>query len=562
MPVYRLVNDTHVDISVKFDHDTESELTRAGASAKTLVDKEVSVLLRNIWSEWPVKRIMMSRYGLFQIVLECKITTKTPVTEILRMVLRLKEEFDIPSLLRRKTEELRAKKADVEIELNDLGKLYPEKSGASTIHDLPHWVVLTDQIDELEHKIDEYRELASQLTNSLNNTLDPTVQWEIVRIMVESFIKNFAGLIETTGPEGKSSEIRFTENPLTAFTTGVSYPLRYGHTLFEFSALTWEGDGRSVPAGIHEPKTRSELASLLEAVQLVDPANQVVTWPATKEVVANELFSRDISTWDKELCIFTGDNSLMYHPYPGDALTLGPSFPRRVRYKEYWSSVGRGLAYIAELRTVAKLLQNETSDDIEDTAEYRHRLLARNPHRIREDMKDIGIRFTSASMLIARLRNATMPTTMSSADYSIAKFSALTEIFQIDEMVRHSQRNADLLNSLLSHYDDMLSNKTNLLMTAVLSLVTVALPILALPPYIRYITNDDAAPREWLSFWFSESLRNGAIDLMVTFGIILAMIVFVFGLVGVFYSLLVLFWVPKTRRYQNPIESTDDDSHN
>lgn len=555
MPTYKVRSNQSFPKKVRFDPETERTLEQAGPDVVAFIEEEVNHILSEEWGEWDEKRITLTRYGLFQITLEKRITELTLITDILENVLRLQQEFDLPELLEHKitslTEELIQVQKDLDSAAREASKHHHLFRHNISVEDQlahdPIWIKLHERQQAIPKEIKNHQELKEKLGTSVNNTLDPSVQWEIARELIEQYIDSLCNVLHVEERRKRrlfpqTIRIPFYEKPVSAFTRGVSYPFRTQYVVFEFEQLARTEKGEEITVTVDDQEAKEELASLLESVQLLRPDKPSV-WSPTKDDFAKRLFSTDASTWKDELCIFSGDNALICHHYPPQELTIGPSFPRPVRYTDYWAAVVRGIAYVAELRTITKLLENETSDDLERTSDYRHRLHIRMAEKVRRDMKDIALRVAAASLLVARLRNASMPSTMANADYAALKFRRLLDRFEVHTSLDHSHQNVEQLNDLLSHYDDLLANKTNLLVAIVLSIVTVALPILALPPYIKYVTgSEEFSPdltKHLLGWLFGTESLNAA----VWIGCILTLIVFAFGIIGVVSSFRVLLWI-------------------
>ncbi|HVG00157.1 MAG TPA: hypothetical protein VND68_09990 [Chloroflexia bacterium] len=558
MPSYQVVNDMSFRRKVRFDPTTQAFLLRAEPNVQTSIDKRVNKLLRDEWDNWTHKRVMISRYGLFQVTLEKRITEPTLITDILQNVLRLQQEFDLPELLESMVADLEADLARVVTGLAAIDAAATQQSRSSPSgsqpqlasfirNNDPDWERLRERREAILREIEAIRSFKSQVKDRVNNVLDPSIQWEISREIIEQLLGTLGEVLHVDSRLPRrlfpqTVRIPFEERPVPAFTKGLSYPLRSQYVVYEFDHLYQSRAGEDQSVDTEDPRVRSELASLLESVQLVRP-DGVRQWAPVKKSLLNQLFRDDASTWEQELCLFSGDNALICHDYHPHSPTLGPSFPKRVRYEEYWASVIRGIGYICELRTVTRLLENETSDDLEHTSDYRHRLHIRLAEKVRRDMRDIAIRVSSASLLVARLRNAAMPTTMATADYAALKFRRLLDRFELELSLEHSENNVSQLNDLLSHYDDLLANKTSLLVAVALSLVTVVLPILALPPFIADITGSETGAKEWAIFLLGSVFRSDPIIAATWIGVGLTLVVVVFGIVALVSAARVLFWV-------------------
>jgi len=472
VPAVKLVSRTD-PLSVQLGPYLSKDLAHAGILAP--IQGELDARLLKEWNHWTSKTIRLSRYGLFQVTLRNHLTKPTSVLSILDSVLGLDQSLDIRRLLQEKLRALHQQEQEIANLLDGEDRL-PE---------------IRAKLESISEASRTYARLIES-GQSAATALEPSLQWELSREVIYSFVNAIGRMV--------SEGIELLPQPLfrRGHTGGVSYPLRFRYVVLDFTELYRSEDDTVlpiVPADLRDCE-RAELSCLLEGVPVEHPHTRVALLGDYKHALTSANLSEDVSTWERELCIFSGDNALFVRNYPP---TMGLRFPRRVPYHSYWSCISRGVSYICELRTIAKFLESTTSDDLERAGGYSKTLSRANPTDLLPLVRGFSARVAHLSQLAARVRNASQPTTMARADYAVDKFQALADRFDIRTIVEHSQDNVVLLGSFLAHFDGSV-NHANSLRTTSLGLVATIfltaasgiLSVLALPTFMADLNREDS----------------------------------------------------------------------
>ncbi len=283
MPTYVVTADPmdRKRLRVQFNSRTEEDIKE-----NEVLRNDVNMLVKpddlliQQWGEWQCKKIMLSRYGLFQVTLEHRFTEQS-LTDLLWSLAGLEQEFDLDALL---NEQMQA------------GKY-------------------------------------GQLRRKPNVLLEPSVQWEITRILIDQFLEKLEWQLVVYRDDRKPTTIKFDRDPKrrrAAFTSGLSYPHRFRYAIFEFEKLYQVRDGTNVlisPEQLTEAD-RVELTSHLEGLPVIananssgtmqqelsstlsqtnGPVNRPLMFPSPAKVSwSNRLFGTDISSWEKESAFLPG----------------------------------------------------------------------------------------------------------------------------------------------------------------------------------------------------------------------------------------------------------------
>ena len=334
-----------------------------------------------------------------------------------------------------------------------------------------------------------------------------SVQWEIALGLVEHFIERSFDVAEE-GPaprrpiqdQGKEAslyrmpslkDVLFDKRG-TPRKGAPIYPLRDRYVVYFFDKLCACSGWASrvlVARDLKENlKYACEIASLLEGVMLKQGKEYIV--PELKREEMETLFEGDLSSWEGELCLLTGDNALVYfralepversETSQVERVCGGCNRPevrkiqkirfagRSVSYEDYWKCILRGIEYILDLRLLARLLTEETKRYTVTIAEQ-----AADGDR-RMSMRMLRKRVTVMTRLLSRLRDASVPRSIAPADYAVRKFEHLMEISGLRESISHAASNIDAANALLEHQEEML-------MTVLFATIAVLLSCLTIP---------------------------------------------------------------------------------
>ena len=493
------------------------------------------------WAKWPHKKIMLSRYGLYQIVLERRLNDATPISSILDHVVGLEQKLDITNTI---IDEL-DKASD------DPGKRQPSVTEA----DLAAFAA----------KLVHAGQQASQHLKSkriVETSLDHSVQWELVGELIRRFLDVFNGQLEITEESGQSYSLEFKERAQKAITKGTSYNLRSRYVIFELHELFRGEADTPISEDDLDQDEICDLKCLLEGVLLTDVGGQRKALAPIKSHKDKD-GPRDVSTWQGELCWFSSDNAVIRLRYQPENIYLRSSNRGSVAYQKYWEGTIQAIAYITELRAVAKLLESDTSDDLEELARHMKDLRL-GPRKATETfMRQVAAKISNSSRLVARIRNAAMPTTIGAPDYAVIKYRELISVFDLERILRHTDRNIGLIHGFQEHYDDVqlqldsvtlqqeerTTSIASSLFTVVLTALTFVLAVLTIPVFIGELEQGHGAAK-WVESlkieWITPSgVRDYGIGFILISLIVLIVLLFVSLYIGV------RTWIKRNRATQD-----------
>src|SRR5207249_10070852 len=78
---------------------------------------------------------------------------------------------------------------------------------------------------------------------------------------------------------------------------------------------------------------------------------------------ARALVANDVASWAEELCLFTGESALLYHPLVGRGLAYvgGPLGLDAHAYSAYWAGIMRGSEHLVAFRSQAQQVERRTT---------------------------------------------------------------------------------------------------------------------------------------------------------------------------------------------------------
>lgn len=198
------------------------------------------------------------------------------------------------------------------------------------------------------------------------------------------------------------------------------------------------------------------LASFMEGA-LVESDGQR-RFPLYAADQARALLESDVSSWDEELCIFTGESALIYCPLVGRGLAYvgGPRGLDARAYSTYWAGIVRGIEHMILFRAEAQQAERRTTD-----------LLSHVP-RLTRDVNDGSITAEDRALIehlavglsdifdsLPDLRSMAVSANAFRADYVRHKFEVLLRELDIQATLDLVNTNVEQLNFFLSYYNDM-----------------------------------------------------------------------------------------------------------
>ncbi len=248
---------------------------------------------------------------------------------------------------------------------------------------------------------------------------------------------------------GQTHEIRFTTNAQFKHTLRLDRYVIYG------IRRIMRGGHLLMPDDLKRDHAQM-LAAFMEGT-LVECDGQR-RYPIYSADRAHELLASDVSSWDEELCLFTGESALIYHPLVGRGLAYigGPLGLDAHAYGAYWAGIARGVEHLLAFRSEAQQAERRTTD-----------LLSRVPSLTRKvnhgalTAADLALIDHLAAGLsdifdgLPELRSMAVSTNAFRADYARRKFEVLLRELDVEKTLELVNTNVEQLDFFLSYYNDM-----------------------------------------------------------------------------------------------------------
>jgi hypothetical protein len=274
-------------------------------------------------------------------------------------------------------------------------------------------------------------------------------QWTIAMSILDAFLDALGHQIRLRPSEGGERVIRFTH------TTQVKHTLRLDRYVI-YAIKKVERDGRLLLPGELKRDYAQTLASFTESM-LVEFDGQR-RFPAHAEDPARALVAGDVSSWEEELCLFSGESALIYYPLVGRGLAYvgGPLGLDAHAYGAYWAGIIRGVEHLVAFRAEAQQAERRTTG-----------LLGQIPGLTRKvndgtlsaaDLALIEHLATGLSDIfdsLPELRSMAVTTNAFRADFVRRKFDVLLRELAVQETLELVNTNVEQLSFFLSYYNDM-----------------------------------------------------------------------------------------------------------
>lgn len=217
-----------------------------------------------------------------------------------------------------------------------------------------------------------------------------------------------------------------------------------------------ERDGRLLAPAELKRDYPQTLASFMEGALVECDGER--RFPLYAPERAGALAAGDVSSWDEELCLFTGESALIYVPLVGRGLAYvgGPLGLDAHAYNNYWAGIVRGIEHIVAFRSEAQQAERRTTD-----------LLSRIPSLTRKvtdgslGAQDLALIDHLAAGLsdifdsLPEQRSMAVSTSAFRADYVRRKFEVLMDELDVPETLDLVNTNVEQLDFFLSYYNDM-----------------------------------------------------------------------------------------------------------
>jgi hypothetical protein len=248
---------------------------------------------------------------------------------------------------------------------------------------------------------------------------------------------------------GREREIRFTT------TAQFKHSLRLDrYVIYTFRRIV--RDGQLLAPDDLKRDYAQILASFMEGA-LVECEGQR-RYPIYAADHARALVASDVSSWDEELCLFTGESALIYYPLVGRGLAYigGPLGLDAHAYSAYWAGIARGIDHLLAFRSEAQQAERRTTD-----------LLSRVPSLTRK-VNDGALSAADLTLIdhlaaglsdifdgLPELRSMAVSTNAFRADYARRKFEVLLHELDVQETLDLVNTNVEQLDFFLSYYNGM-----------------------------------------------------------------------------------------------------------
>jgi hypothetical protein len=273
-------------------------------------------------------------------------------------------------------------------------------------------------------------------------------QWSIGMMLLHAFLDALDRQI-TLRVHDHDQVIHFATNAQTEHTLRLD---RY--VIYRFRQITRDGE-LLMPDDLKRDYAPT-LASFMEGALVECDGKR--RFPRYAMQHADALIAGDVSSWDEELCLFTGESALIYHPLidRGLAYVGGPMGLNAQAYNTYWAGIVRGIEHVVAFRAETQQAERRTTD-----------LLSRVPGLTRkvndgnltaEDLALIDHLAAGLSDIFDSLpeqRSMAVSTSAFRADYARRKFEVLLHELDVRETLDLVNTNVEQLDFFLSYYNDM-----------------------------------------------------------------------------------------------------------
>lgn len=301
-------------------------------------------------------------------------------------------------------------------------------------------------------------------------------QWDTAKNLIGAFVqgcKKHHGKLGNLEFNSKFFENweKDNENSETRRSDGPDLPLRNLHTVFQIEEISLASRVNSSKEYTElDPEKQLILASILEGVPIYskeDSTSEART-PELSQLFVDSCFKKNVASWKNEAMLISSDITVIYAPLTGKTVC---GFGEKLSYFQYWLTIIRGIAFYCEMRVLAQQLRAESADLLEKTISQQ----GLSAERLEKHK--------TLAMLLARLRTASDPATISPGDYAAVKFERISEAFAIRDVVEAAQKNLELLNADFAHKESMSLEGSQALLNIGLAIFAAIAISLEVPPF-------------------------------------------------------------------------------
>jgi hypothetical protein len=272
-------------------------------------------------------------------------------------------------------------------------------------------------------------------------------QWTIALSIVEAFLDALGRQI-TLELEAGPRTIRFTAPAAPKHTLRLD---RY----VVYALRRVERDGKLISPNELKHGHAQALAAFLEGMLIEYDGRR--RFPTQAEGQARALAAGDVSSWEEELCLFSGESALIYAPLIGSvAYVGGPLGMDAHAYAAYWAGIVRGVEHLVAFRAEAQQTERRTTSLLGQVPGLTRKV--NDGHLTAEDLSlldHLAMGLSDIFDSLPELRSMAVTTTAFRADVVRRKFDVLLRELAIHETLELVNTNVEQLNFFLSYYNDM-----------------------------------------------------------------------------------------------------------
>jgi hypothetical protein len=277
------------------------------------------------------------------------------------------------------------------------------------------------------------------------NLAERQIQWWLSQWVLTHFLASVGWQLQIDH-DGQTQTIFFRKP------TEESRPLR----LDRYAMHIWERvagpDGEVSPQELKQ-SYKNALVGALESTLLVEGGRKRYPLYAL-DTPALE----DLTSWEEELCLLTGEGGLLYTPLQRSSIALIGGSHNAVRdsYGAYWDAIVRGIEHIVVFRAEAERTQRRTIELLSMVPQLTQHVSDGSISK--QDEQHIGTLASGLSDIFDTLpeqRSMTISAIFFRSDSARQKFDVLMERLDIPEILEQIDTNVEQLSFFLEYYNDM-----------------------------------------------------------------------------------------------------------
>ncbi|HEU5088626.1 MAG TPA: hypothetical protein VFT99_14320 [Roseiflexaceae bacterium] len=277
----------------------------------------------------------------------------------------------------------------------------------------------------------------------------PQGQWKLGFLLLTMFLEALGQQLVIAAHGRAAVTIAFARQPADLPSLRLD---RY--VIYKARSITCNGE--LLEADVLKDEYAPTIAALMEGSLVEDASGR--RFPRYAADQSRQLAHSDCSSWDEELCLFTGETALLYSPLVqrGIAYVGGPIGLTAHAYGTYWAGIMRGIEHVVAFRAEVQQAERRTTD-----------LLAHVPALTRK-VNDGDLKPSDSELInhmamsladifdsLPELRSMAVSSSAFRADYARRKFERLIEVLDIKATLELVNTNVEQLNFFISYYGDM-----------------------------------------------------------------------------------------------------------